>query len=49
MDIVLKKIKEHLKKQEEAKKYSEEKIAEFVETRAMEWEEERTVNHKKPR
>jgi len=38
-----------LKKQQEAKKYSEEKVTEFVETRTREWEEERTVTHKKPR
>lgn len=31
------------------KEYGEEKFAEFVETRAREWEEERTVTHKKPR
>ncbi|UCG36571.1 MAG: response regulator [Candidatus Bathyarchaeota archaeon] len=29
-------IKEHLKKQEEAKQYSQEKVAEFIETRARE-------------
>ncbi|MEM3586967.1 MAG: response regulator [Candidatus Jordarchaeaceae archaeon] len=34
MDALLNKIKELLKKQEEQKKFSEEKIAEFVESRA---------------
>jgi len=31
-------IKQHLKKQEEAKRYSQEKVAEFIETRARELE-----------
>jgi DNA-binding NtrC family response regulator len=47
MDNVLNKIKEHLKKQQEAKKYSQEKVTEFIETRVRELEEE-TVTHKKP-
>ena len=38
IDNVLNTIKEHLKKQQEAKKYSEEKVAEFIETRAKELE-----------
>jgi len=38
MDSVLGTIKEHLKKQKESKKYSEEKVAEFIETRAKELE-----------
>jgi len=38
MDSVLNTIKEHLKKQQEAKKYSEEKVAEFIETRGKEFE-----------
>jgi len=37
-------IKEHLKKQREAKQYSQEKVAEFIETRAKELE---TMIHKK--
>jgi len=49
MDKVLDKIKEHLRKQREAKKYSQEKVTEFIETRAKELEEERTVTGKKPR
>lgn len=40
MDNVLKTIKEHLKKQQEARKYSEEKVAEFIEARAREIEAE---------
>lgn len=41
MDSVLNTIKEHLQKQREAKKYSEEKVKEFVETRAAELESRR--------
>jgi len=41
MDNVLNTIKEHLQKQREAKKYSEEKVKEFVETRAAELESRR--------
>jgi len=48
MDNVLDKIKKHLKKQQEAKKYSQEKVTEFIETRVKELEEE-AVTHKKPR
>ena len=48
MDNVLNKIKEHLKKQQEAKEYSQEKVTEFIETRVKELEE-RTVTYKKPR
>ncbi len=36
MENLLNKIKEHLKKQQEEKKYSEEKVAEFIESRARE-------------
>jgi len=38
IDNVLSTIKEHLKKQQEAKIYSEEKVTEFIETRAKELE-----------
>jgi DNA-binding NtrC family response regulator len=38
MEDLLKTEREHLKKQEEAKKYGEEKIKEFIETRATELE-----------
>ena len=41
MEKVLEMIREHLKRQEVAKKYAKEKVAEFVETRIMELEEER--------
>jgi len=43
MENVLKTIKEHLKKQEEARKYSEERVAQFIETRARELEAEARV------
>jgi DNA-binding NtrC family response regulator len=36
MDELLTMIKEHLKKQQEARKYTEEKVADFIETRAKE-------------
>ena len=36
IDNLLKKIKEHLKKQEKNKEYSEQKVTEFIETRAKE-------------
>jgi len=36
MDGVLNTIQEHLKRQQEAKRYSEEKVTEFIETRARE-------------
>ena len=38
MNKLLETIKEHLKKQQEATKYSEEKVKEFIETRAEEHE-----------
>jgi DNA-binding NtrC family response regulator len=38
MDELLTMINEHLKKQQEAAKYSEEKVAEFIKTRAKELE-----------
>jgi len=44
MDNVLSTIREHLEKQQESKKYSEEKVAEFIETRAKELE---TIPHGK--
>jgi len=40
MNKLLDMIKEHLKKQQEAKKYSEKKVAEFIETRARELEKQ---------
>jgi len=47
MDSVLNTIKEHLEKQQQAKKYSEEKVTEFIETRVRELEEEKTIAYKK--
>ena len=47
MGKVLNKIREHLKKQKEAKKYSQEKVTEFIETRVKELGKE-TITHKKP-
>jgi DNA-binding NtrC family response regulator len=47
MDNVLQTIKEQLKKQEEEKRYSQEKVAEFIETRVKELEEEKIMVHKK--
>ncbi|MFQ6067940.1 MAG: response regulator [Candidatus Bathyarchaeia archaeon] len=38
MESVLNTIREHLKKQQEAKRYCEEKVTEFIETRARELE-----------
>jgi DNA-binding response OmpR family regulator len=38
MKNVLETIREHLKRQEETRKYSEERVAQFIETRARELE-----------
>lgn len=43
MEEVLKTIKEHLERQREAKKYSEGKVAEFIESRARELEAEANI------
>lgn len=43
MENVLETIKEQLKKQEEAKKYSQEKVAEFIEARVIELEAEKKL------
>ncbi|MEM4700959.1 MAG: response regulator [Candidatus Bathyarchaeia archaeon] len=43
MDKVLATIKDQLRKQEEEKRYSQEKVAEFIETRVKELEAEKTV------
>jgi len=48
MDDILRKIKEHLQRQQEARKYSEEKVKEFIETRAEEYES-RTSEKRKPK
>ena len=44
MENVLNTIREHLKKQEEAKRYSEERVAEFIESRAKELEAESGIS-----
>ncbi|MEM3577557.1 MAG: response regulator [Candidatus Bathyarchaeia archaeon] len=48
MDKVLATIRDELKKQEEERKYSQEKVAEFIETRVRELEMEKEATHKKP-
>jgi len=49
MEKVLAEIKEQLKKQYEEKKYSQEKVAEFIETRVRELDIEKEIaNKKKP-
>jgi DNA-binding NtrC family response regulator len=47
MEKVLETIKEQLKKQEEEKRYSQEKVAEFIETRVRELEVSKETAHKK--
>jgi DNA-binding NtrC family response regulator len=47
VDNVLNTIQEYLNKQQQSKKYSEEKVAEFIETRVKELEDEKTIGHKK--
>jgi len=49
MDNLLTTVAEHLKKQQEAKKYSEQKVAEFIETRAKELDAERIATYQKSR
>jgi DNA-binding NtrC family response regulator len=46
MDKVLQTIKEQLKKQQEEKKYSQERVTEFIETRVKELEEEKPITRK---
>jgi DNA-binding NtrC family response regulator len=46
MEDLLRKIKEQLQKQQEAKKYSEEKVKEFIEARAEEYESRTSVKRK---
>ena len=48
MEEVLKTIKEELRKQQEEKKYSQQKVAEFIETRVKELEVEKEITQKKP-
>jgi len=47
MEELLRKIKEQLQKQREAKKYSEEKVKEFIETRAEEHESRASAERKR--
>jgi two-component system response regulator PilR (NtrC family) len=49
MDKVLQTVKEQLKKYEEEKKYSQERVTEFIETRVKELQEEKTITQKKQR
>jgi DNA-binding NtrC family response regulator len=49
MDKVLQTIKEQLKNQEEEKKYGQEKVTEFIETRVKELEKEKPTTHKTQR
>ena len=46
MENVLETIKEELRKQHEEKKYSQEKVAEFIETRVKELEVGKKITHK---
>jgi DNA-binding NtrC family response regulator len=46
VEKVLKTIKEQLRKQEEEKKYGQQKVTEFIETRVKELEEEKTITRK---
>ena len=46
VEKLLEMIKEHLKKQQESQKYSEEKVADFVETRFRMWEKERESDNR---
>jgi DNA-binding NtrC family response regulator len=46
MENVLKTIEEELRKQHEEKKYSQEKVAEFIETRVKELEVGKEITHK---
>ena len=48
MEEVLKTIREGLRKQQEEKKYSQQKVAEFIETRVKELEVEKEITQKKP-
>ena len=47
MEKVLEEIKDQLKKQQNEKRYSQEKVAEFIETRVKELDVEKEVAHKK--
>jgi DNA-binding NtrC family response regulator len=47
MEKVLEEIKDQLKKQQKEKRYNQEKVAEFIETRVRELDIEKEVAHKK--
>jgi DNA-binding NtrC family response regulator len=47
MEKVLEEIKDQLKKQQKEKRYSQEKVAEFIETRVRELDVKKEVAHKK--
>jgi DNA-binding NtrC family response regulator len=47
MEKALETIKEELRKQQEEKKYSQEKVAEFIEARVKELEVEKELTHKR--
>jgi DNA-binding NtrC family response regulator len=47
MESLLKTIKKQLKKQEEERHYSQERVKEFIEMRVKELGQERTVSHRK--
>lgn len=49
MGKVLQTIREQLREQRKEKKYSQQKVTEFIETRVKELEEEKTITHKKAR
>lgn len=46
MEDLLRKVKEQLRKQQEAKKYSEEKVKEFIDARAEEYESRAFAKHR---
>jgi len=46
MEKVLEIVKEQLRKQWREKKYNQEKVTEFIETRVKELEKEKTISHK---
>ncbi|MGB9023181.1 MAG: response regulator [Candidatus Bathyarchaeia archaeon] len=46
MDEFLKTIRDHLRRQQEERKYSEEKVKEFIEARAEEYEAKTSAKHK---
>jgi len=49
MEKILKTIKDQLKKQQEEKKFSQDKVTEFIHTRVKELEETKPVTHREPK